>query len=438
MHPCIQASLHLIGDMSIVYKKNELKNLIYIQENKPCNEQTINGLFRSIVEPILEQNVEGLVLCRLEEKTRATFGGMLKRLEYSNSKLYDFSDSPIGEKFENVLNEKIWDKTEFIYVLAHRFGAVLIFDYEESELEGFAQIYLLHNSKNLSDAFDVIKANSTVDLNDYQEKFQPDRRDNDILNSSIRKIVENLNETNQEVMISQMTSEPDLDNAGAAERLEFLLTKSSYIAHEMRNLLSICNLYSDIIEKQHGKVKFDNSEVETSISNARDCIKKSLKMAGNLLLEFRSMNNADLKEHDVKELIESAIGLAQSYAFGKNIQFKSLIAQSANVLVDEDKFLAVLINLIKNAVESIDETGHIVVSTEITDENVKIIVSNDGIPVKKEIQEKIFESGITTKAAGRGLGLVICKKTLEEQFGQLRLIKSDEVSTEFEIKVLKG
>ena len=421
-----------------MYKKNELKNLIYIQENKPCNEQTIDGLFRSIVEPILEQPVEALVLCRLEEKSREAFGGMLKRLEYSNSKLYDFSDKPLGSKFENILKEKIWDKTEFIYVLTNRFGAVLIFDYEESELDGFAQMYLLHNSKNLSDAFDVIKANSTVDLNDYQERMQPDRRDNDILNSSIRKIVENLNETNQEVLISQMTSEPEQDNADVAGRLEFLMTKSSYIAHEMRNLLSICNLYSEIIEKQGKKITFDDAEVEKSISNARDCIRKSLRMAGNLLLEFKSLNNADLKEYDLKDLVESAVGLTQSYAFGKNIEFKAEIAQTIGVLADENKFLAVLINLIKNAVESIEETGHIVVRTEIAGENAKIIVSNNGAPIKKELQENILAGGVTTKASGTGLGLVICKKTLEEQFGQLRLIKSDEISTEFEITILKA
>ena len=151
-------------------QKNKLKDLIYIQENKPCNEQTVNGLFRSIVEPILEQNLEGIVLCRMEEKSKETFRGILKRLEYSNSKVYDFSDKPISENFEYVLKENIWGKTEFVYVLAPRFGAVLIFDYEENEMNGFAQIYLLHNSKNLSDAFEVINANSKIDLIEYQKE----------------------------------------------------------------------------------------------------------------------------------------------------------------------------------------------------------------------------------------------------------------------------
>lgn len=429
--------MYLVRDKT-VYNKNELKNLIYIQENKPCNEQTVKGLFRSIVEPILEKNAEALILFRLEDKSKEDFKAVLQRLEYSNAKLYDFSDKPISEKIENVLKEKYWDKTEFVYVLAERFGAVLVFDYEESEIKDFAQIYILHNSKRLLESFDLINLNSTLDLSEYKEKFYPDRRDNDILNNSIRKIVQNFNETNQEMLISQMEKETPVDNTDLEARLEFILTKSSFIAHEMRNLLSICNLYSNIIDKQSDKVRFENEEVKKSIFNARDCIKKSLKMAGNLLLDYKSLKGSDLKEYDLKNLIKEALELGQIYSHGKNIAFEAVIHKTAEILVDEDKFLAVLINLIKNAIESIEEKGKVVIKTEIEDENVRILISNNGKPIDKKYQNKIFEEGFTTKGTGTGLGLAICKKTLEEQFAKLRLVKSDEDSTDFEVTILRS
>lgn len=421
-----------------MYKKNELKNLIYIQENKPCNEQTIKGLFRSIVEPVLEANTEAFILCRLEEQSQKDFSSILKRLEYSSSKVYDFSDKPVCEKFKNALKEKIWDKTEFIYVLAERFGAVLIFDYEEVEMDGFAQIYTLYNSKNLSEAFNIINSNSTVDLNSHYEKFRPDRRDNDILNTSIRKIVESLNETNQEIMISQIEKETSPDNSDAAARLDFLLTKSGYIAHEMRNLLSICSLYSNIIDKQSEKIETEDAETKKSILNAKECIKKTLKMAGNLLLDFKSLKGSDLKEYDLKNSIEMAMELAKIYANGKDIKFECKIPQTTNILADEDKLLAVLINIIKNAVESIEEKGEIIIKPEIKAENVNIIISNNGKPIDKKIQEKICEDGFTTKATGMGVGLAICKENLAAQFGELKLKKSDETSTEFEVTILKS
>lgn len=419
--------------------KNKLKDLIYIQENKPCNEQTVKGLFRSIVEPILESNVECVVLCRFEEESKKDFNGIIQRLEYSNAKVYDFSDKSLG-KFENVLKENIWDKTEFIYVLSERYGAVLIFDYEECDIDNFAQIYILHNSRSLSDAFGVISSNSIVDLKSYEERWHPDRRENEVLNSSIRKIVENLNEKNQEILISELAKETTEDHSDIEAKLEFISNKSSHVSHEMRNQLSICNLYTSIIQKQHGKIKFESDEVKCSILNALECIQKSLQIAGNILLDLKSLNNLSLKEYDLKYLIENAIGLAQIYATGKNISFECEIPKTANILVDENKFLAVLINIIKNAVESIGDNnkGRISIKTEVENENVKITIANNGKPMTKEIQNKIFSEGFTTKSAGKGLGLFICRKTLEEQSAQLKLKKSDEISTEFEISLLRG
>lgn len=428
-----------------MYKKNELKNLIYIQENKPCNEQTVNGLFRSIVEPILEKDAESLVLCRLEDKSKKAFASLLKRLGYSNANIYDFSNTPIneiisGDNFVNVLKENIWDKTEFLYVLAERFGSVLIFDYDESGISGLAQVYTLYNSKNLSDVFEIINKNSKIDLSELHNKTHPDRRDNELLNNSIRKIIENLNDTNQEMLISELTKETSNEDTDLAARLEFLISKSSYVTHEMRNLLSICNLYSTIIEKQGDKVYFADEKTRESVLNARDCIRKSMKMTNNLLLDFKSMNNVDLRSYNLFEVINSGLELARIYANGKNITFTTELEQNTDVLIDENKFLSVLINLIKNAIESIDEetSGEILLKTKLEDETIKITISNNGNPITKELQEKIFEEGVTTKKTGCGLGLAICKKTLEEQFAQLKLKKSDEASTEFEITILKG
>lgn len=418
-------------------KKNELKNLIYIQENSQCNEQTVKGLFRSIVEPILESSVENIVMLRLEDKSKKDFDSIIKRLGFSCAKVYDFSDESLSEKFENVLKEKIWDKTEFIYVLSERFGASFIFDYEEAEMDGFAAYYIMHNSKKLTKVFELINDNSTIDLSEYDAKWHPDRRENELLNSSIRKLVDNLNETNQEVMISELEKEQIAKNDKASEQLEYITTKSSYVAHEMKNLLAICNLYSEIIKKNSGNIAYNTSETEKAVKNALCCIDKSVQMAVNMLLDFRSIRKSEIKEYSLKELLNSAINLSRIYA-GEEIQIVCETVNDVTILADENKFLAVVINLIKNAIESIEGEGKIEISTKQVEENVKIKISNSGTPLSEDLKSKIFEAGFTTKKGGNGLGLQICRKTMEEQYGKLELIKSDEKSTDFEITVLKG
>ena len=59
--------------------------------------------------------------------------------------------------------------------------------------------------------------------------------------------------------------------------------------------------------------------------------------------------------------------------------------------------------------------------------------------IPEVIQKNVFEEGFTTKKndGGSGLGLKISKTSMELMGGDLRLIKSDEASTVFEIKMKK-
>ncbi len=53
--------------------------------------------------------------------------------------------------------------------------------------------------------------------------------------------------------------------------------------------------------------------------------------------------------------------------------------------------------------------------------------------IEKENQDKLFDSGYTTKKDGWGVGLAVCKKFIGSQFGTFELTKSDEKETEFSI-----
>ena len=70
--------------------KNRLKDLIYIQENKPCSEKSIKGIIRSLLEPLFENVQEkGLVMYRFENEKE--FDGLLKRLEYTSVDVLNLS-----------------------------------------------------------------------------------------------------------------------------------------------------------------------------------------------------------------------------------------------------------------------------------------------------------------------------------------------------------
>ena len=126
--------------------KNRLKDLIYIQENKPCSEKSIKGIVRSLLEPLFENVQEkGLVMYRFENEKE--FEGLLKRLEYTSVDVLNLS------KGSALLKNEIWENTQFLYVLTGRYGASFIYDYDTEDVEHFAGYYLLHNSVTLRDSF---------------------------------------------------------------------------------------------------------------------------------------------------------------------------------------------------------------------------------------------------------------------------------------------
>lgn len=205
----------------------------------------------------------------------------------------------------------------------------------------------------------------------------------------------------------------------------------SCISHEIRNQVSVCELYTQIIKKTLEKNRFENK----SVDNAINCICKSLKLISNNLTDLKSLDNLILKRCNIKDILKESINLSMIYAQEKDIEITLNCDISCDIYIDENKFLGCLINIIKNAIEAIDKKGFIKI--EVTEEkklaSIKII--NNGKMIKNK--SEIFNEGFTTKKTGNGFGLAICKENMIQQNGKLELIKSDENTTEFEIVVPK-
>lgn len=153
----------------------------------------------------------------------------------------------------------------------------------------------------------------------------------------------------------------------------------------------------------------------------------------NSLLDLKSLDNFNLKKVNIKKVLEEGIKLATAYISDKKIKITSNINIDAEVFIDENKFLACIVNIIKNAIEAIKKEGKINVSLEIEGDYIHIKISNNGEPISQEKQKSIFEEGFTTKPTGSGLGLHICANNLKAQNATLKLTKSTTEITEFEI-----
>ena len=212
---------------------------------------------------------------------------------------------------------------------------------------------------------------------------------------------------------------------------ELLQQQVRCIAHEIRNQVSVCDVYCEIIKKHLEKENIEND----SINKALNCIQKSAKMINNSLIDLKSVDNIKPQVCDLKRIIEECSSLAKVYIHDKKINIISNIKEDASIYVDENKFMACIINLMKNAVEAIENKGEIIISSEIKDGNVIISVANDGKAITPAAQRDLFSEGFTTKRTGSGLGLFICKNNLKQQDAVLYLVQSTAKKTEFQFNV---
>jgi len=404
----------------IVRQQNYLKELIESQGNQILSKSALRCMMRAALEPLVNNPEEAVVLHRIENKSG--IAGLLKRLEFSSIPAYDFTDE------SEHLREKVWANTEFLCVLTHRFVGIIIWD-NKTDNKNFVRYYTIYNSKMQNEALDIIDRNTDINIKDFQERFKPDRRDNPLLNSSIRMLIENMDEATKDAVLgyAQVQTEREEEEVSQNTRM---------VAHEIRNQLSICDLYTEIIKKTCAK----SGVKDDSITNALKNMSRAVKMAGNSLISLKSTEKSSIKPYKLKELINTVTDLTKVYYEGKNVECTVENNVDVKIPVDENKFNAAIINLVKNASEAFnpEDNGNgkfINIKTELDGDFVLVRVSNNAGKINEP--QNIFKEGYTTKSSGNGLGLMICKKAIEEMYGKLELEVNTDEKVEFVVRIGK-
>ena len=129
---------------------NTLHKYILDHSVKDYTKETVNGLFRTIIEPICSnQKFEALVLLKLENIEGKN--SILQRLNFSGAKIVSYCDCLQSQKIDNSEINDIWKNTEFIIVLGRRYSAAMLWDYSLSEEKNKTPVCLLYNSKLITE-----------------------------------------------------------------------------------------------------------------------------------------------------------------------------------------------------------------------------------------------------------------------------------------------
>ncbi|MCM1010504.1 MAG: HAMP domain-containing histidine kinase [Fusobacterium sp.] len=188
--------------------------------------------------------------------------------------------------------------------------------------------------------------------------------------------------------------------------------KDKNIYHEIKNQISVCDLYTEIVRRTLDKKGIEDETLTRAIKN----IKNSLALIADCASSLREVR---LQELSLANLVDESIEICKAY---KEISFDNEIPTATVITADKNKFTSALVNIIKNAIEA----G--ATEVKIYTHGADILIENNGDPIPPAVREKIFTDGFTTKENGSGFGLMLTQKTLEEQGFILSLEAATDVT----------
>lgn len=392
-------------------QKKQLKSFLNLgnYSDELFSRNSMTTIIRALLEPVINQNAVSLIFTRF--KNKEGLEGLIKRLEYCNN--VEIVDTTA----QGVLIKDDYVELEFIVFTSARYNFVLIWDYSSDSNKNYTNCYFLANSRAVNDVYEIVQSNLTAD---YREKFylhKPERRENELLNEALFNVLKKLNTSIEENAFSQNEDFiVDLSDEDSNEN------KIKEITHEIKNQLSVLDIYTKLIEKQFGKNK--NTEI----------LKKTASIITAELNELRNFGELNIKEIILQDVILEAVDIMSEILCekGNKIAFKTSHKYDISVFADENKLLSVLINIIKNANES-SKNDEFLIEIKPDKNSVFIDITNHGEEIKEENKKLLFEKGFTTKQKGWGIGLYNCRQYIKDLRGSLELLDSNKEKTTFRI-----
>jgi two-component system sensor histidine kinase HydH len=215
-----------------------------------------------------------------------------------------------------------------------------------------------------------------------------------------------------------------------SERLASLGRLAAGVAHEIRNPLSSIRGFAQFFQN-----RFKGQEKEQEYASVMVREVDRLNRVITELLDFARPKEPHRELHSAGEILEQTLKLLESELAKKNITVeKNLGASLPRILVDRDQLSQAFLNLLLNALESMEGAGKIRISIESGGAEVLAIsISDTGRGIPKEDLERVFEPFFSTKRKGTGLGLAIVHQIVESHKGEIQVESREGQGATFRI-----
>ncbi|MBH0154991.1 PAS domain S-box protein [Fictibacillus sp. 5RED26] len=305
-----------------------------------------------------------------------------------------------------------------------------VLGYEDGEIKG-AILEMVHpeDIQSLSDQF----MRALVKKEPFQTEFRLLHKNGDWILLEARGVpvmtkdghVESLVTFARDVTKAKQTEELMLKS----EKLSVLGELAAGVAHEIRNPLTSLKGFTKLLSDADDVIRLEYLRImESELNRINDIVGELMLVAKPQAVSFEHTN--------IQELIYSVVRLLETQAIMKNIQIWVNISDNIPLVYGvENQLKQLFINLLKNAIESMDKDGEIHIKIGTRNDSVLLELKDQGCGIPAERLKTLGEPFYTTKEKGTGLGLMVCFKIIEEHGGAIQFSSVENEGTKVEIEL---
>ncbi len=221
-----------------------------------------------------------------------------------------------------------------------------------------------------------------------------------------------------------------------AQRVMVWREVAKRIAHEIKNPLTPIQISTERILRAF---ELSDDKFRKVVEDGINIVKQEVDSIKNLAEEFSNFARLpELKftKGDVNLILDKLISVYTSIY--EQIEFRVNLDVNLPIIlqIDTDQFKRILVNIIDNAIESMDKIGIVEISTSFNKDTqfVRIEIADNGSGISDEDKQKLFIPYFSKKSSGTGLGLAISYKIIEEHNGVISVVDNTPQGTRFIIE----
>ncbi|MDN4056974.1 PEP-CTERM system histidine kinase PrsK [Massilia sp. YIM B02769] len=209
-----------------------------------------------------------------------------------------------------------------------------------------------------------------------------------------------------------------------ARQFESFNRMSTFVVHDLKNLVSQLSLMNANAEKHKDNPEFQADMLETVSLSVQ-----------KMRLMLQKLSRIDVQETPAPQALETVVrqAMAGKAAFEPRPQLQVREA-GLRVLADRERLERVLGHLIQNAIEATPKTGSVTISLARAGESVQVEIADTGEGMSEDfIRERLFKPFESTKSAGMGIGVFESREYINELGGRLEVSSQPSLGTTFKV-----